>query len=391
MRRLLVILFLLPNFSYAQMWEKLCIDDYTVDTFDTHALRAEIDALTFFRDNEYDSDIIKGYSLPGLWIKPTISYNPLTSIHLEAGAHLFIMNGANKYPNYAYHDIGTWKGNQYQHGVHALPWFRARANLKNLTFVLGNIYGGQNHRLNHILFNPEQNMSTDPEMGFQILLDRKHIHLDTWLNWQSYIFESDTHQEAFTVGTNAMILWGKEKSKLKWSTPIELIIQHRGGEQDLTAMGVQTLCNAKIGVRMDYIAHKRVLSNISSEINAFGSYQQSGKLWPFDAGVATNADASVTLWNSFMLKAGYFHAPKQYANLYGSPFFSTLSIKHSGLAFKGMKTAYVRADYIYTFSPAYKLGAEFEAFNTHTGGKSNVCFSFGIQLRVNPSFLIKKF
>ena len=31
--------------------------------------------------------------------------------------------------------------------AHVLPFFRAQAQLKNLTFVLGDIYGGANHRV----------------------------------------------------------------------------------------------------------------------------------------------------------------------------------------------------------------------------------------------------
>ena len=207
----------------------------------------ELNALAFFRDNEYDSQITRGYSLPGTWLQPKLTYNPITSIHLELGLHGLILDGANKYPNYAYHDIATWKGNQYTSGVHLLPWFRAQADLRHLTFVLGNIYGAQNHQLIDPLYNPEQNISADPEMGVQILLERKYIHLDTWLNWQSYIYELDTHQEAFTVGVNSRIQWNSPASRFHWSTPIQLLIQHRGGEQDVTELGVQTLCNASAG------------------------------------------------------------------------------------------------------------------------------------------------
>jgi hypothetical protein len=71
----------------------------------------------------------------------------MKQIALEVGLHALIFNGANKYPCYAYHDIGTWKGNQYQSGAHLLPWIRAKAQFKYLTVVLGNIFGGQNHQL----------------------------------------------------------------------------------------------------------------------------------------------------------------------------------------------------------------------------------------------------
>ncbi len=376
---------------HAQIWDRMFVDEYRIDSADTKALQVELNALAFFRDNEYDSHIVRGYSLPGVWLQPKLTYNPISPIHLELGLHALIMDGANKYPNYAYHDIATWKGNQYTSGAHLLPWFRAQADLRHLTFVLGNIYGAQNHQLIDPLFNPEQNISTDPEMGVQVLLDRPHIHLDTWVNWQSYIYELDTHQEAFTVGVNSRLKWNEEKSRFHWRTPIQLLIQHRGGEQDVTDLGVQTLCNASAGVRMDYTpidAH--ILSRITSEVNVLGSYQQSGKLWPFDAGFATQLGVSATLWDQLGLKVGYFDAPKQYANLFGSPFMSTISLKQKGLTFDGMHTAYLRADYTYTFHKAYKLGAELEAFSAHSHDENDFCFSFGIYLKVDPTILIKR-
>ncbi len=386
---------------YAQLWQQLCQDSLQskaqaitlrLDSTQRNVLGVKLDAMTFFRDNEYDSDVAKGYSLPGLWLQPRITYQPLRNVSLELGLHAYVMNGANKYPNYAYHDIATWKGNQYQSGAHVLPFFRVQADFRHLSLIMGNIHGAQQHRLILPMFNPEQNLSTDPEMGFQLLVDRRHIHLDTWLNWQSYIFEEDTHQEAFTVGTNATLLWGREGAPVQWSAPIQLLIQHRGGEQDNTAMGVQTLCNASAGLRMDYRpAGKCALNAFSAEINALGSYQQSGHLWPFTTGFAAHAAVSATLWNHVGLELGHMEIPKQYANLYGNPFFGTLSIKHPGLQFDGMHTTYLNADYHYTFASAYRLGAAVEAMYAQSPGVGSFVFSFGAYFRVSPSFVIKRF
>ena len=223
------ILFIIT--SSAQIYEHLSDDDYRIDTTAEKALSIEVDALTFFRDNEYNSSLTKGYSLPGLWLNPKAEYNPNNKVHLELGFNAIIYEGANKYPNYAYHDISTWKGNQYQSGAHTVPWFRAQANTEHSCLVLGNIYGGSNHLLSEVMFNPEQNLSADPEMGFQALIDYKYWHLDAWINWQSYIFEEDSHQEAFTVGINTIHRWNDKYSKFHFYTPIQFLTQHRGGEQ----------------------------------------------------------------------------------------------------------------------------------------------------------------
>ena len=250
-RALALCLALFPLLAMAQMWDRLAISPYAHDTTQVRQLRIEADVLTFFRDNEYSSKLTRGYSLPGMWLQPKLTYMPMRQIWIEAGAHALIFNGANRYPCYVYHDIGTWKGNQYQRGAHVLPWVRVQAQFKHLTVVLGDIYGGQNHRLVEPLWNPETNLSQDPETGFQLLWDRKHLHADTWMNWQSYIFEEDSHQEAFTVGSSWQVLYGDTASDLRFSTPVQLLFHHRGGEQDTTQMGVQTLCNASLGVQME--------------------------------------------------------------------------------------------------------------------------------------------
>ena len=72
--------------------------------------------------------------------------------------------------------------------------------MKSVDLILGNIYGGSNHGLIAPLYNPELNLTADPETGFQVLAGAPWIDLDAWIDWQSFIFRDDTHQEAFTVG-----------------------------------------------------------------------------------------------------------------------------------------------------------------------------------------------
>ena len=397
MRRHTAFLFILGYsiIIHAQMWDRLATTDYHIDTTQVRSLRVELDNLSFFRDNEYSSRLTKGYSLPGLWIEPKLVCTPIRQVELEVGAHALIFDGANKYPNYVYHDIGRWKGHQYQKGFHILPWVRAKAELRHLTVVLGDLYGGENHGFVTPLINSETNLSQDPEMGFQLLWDRPHLHADTWLNWQSYIFEEDTHQEAFTVGSNWTVRYNDPWARLHWYSPVQLAIQHRGGEQDETDMGVQTLSNLSAGAGMKWNALRRHLTAVGAQANVMATYQQSGHLWPFDTGMALHLEGEALLRQGLDLRAGAFHAPRHFVSLYGNHFFSTLSVK-DGESHRGLTTAYARADYHYTFASRYVLGAEIEAYQSWLGrsashGRSNeMNFSFGIYLRLRPSIMLKR-
>lgn len=398
MRKIFCILFFIPSLLHAQMWERLGIEQTRIDSTKTNVLEVEVDALSFFRDNEYDTNIRRGYSLPGTWVRPTVNYNPTENIHLEAGFSALFFDGANKYPNYVYHDIGMWKGNQYQDGAHLLPWLRAQVDMGGGTsFVLGDIYGAQNHRFSTPLYHDEQLLSADPEMGFQILHDGKRFWSDLFINWQSYQFEMDTHQEAFIVGGNLQypFFW-------RGQGEVSLLIQHRGGEQDITHTGVQTIANASAGLTYSVFGEGKVEASILS------FFQQSGQLFPFKSGIAYHLGAKGFVCRDVSLEGGLFYAPKNYANLCGSPFFSTVSLKHKGIFYEGMKTAYLNFGYSHTWAGAYTLGTALETFffkpgkvntdlsdpqvvHSYSGAGNNFAFSFGVYFRVNPTFIIKRY
>lgn len=420
----------LPTTAHAQLLNDILHEESSIDSLPEKTLRLDIDAIGFFRDNEYETEIQNGYSLPGVRLNPHFAYNPIQNINIEAGASMLFFNGANKYPSYVYHDIGTWKGNQYQSGAHVLPWIRLQASFKHLDIVIGNLYGAGNHNLITPLFNHEQNISADPEMGFQLLLHRPHVNMDVWMNWQSYIFETDTHQEAFTVGATTKLLWGKDNSNsyfepkaLSLYTPIQLVIQHRGGEQDKTNRGVQTIANASIGMGARWepsktngnisTSHSRnIFNSMDVLFNAIGCYQQSGKLWPFESGLAWHAGLNTKWFNHLTFSMDYMRAANQFVSLYGNPFYSTISLKHGGTTitaddtligiynhqYKGMNNLRIGIDYQYTFAKSYTLGADAEFFSVnskecclHNEKLSDISFSFGIYLRISPSILLRKF
>lgn len=372
------------------MWEQLATSPYRLDTSDVHALKVELESISFFRDNEFSRRMADGYSLPGLWVQPKLTYMPLRQIKIELGVQALIFNGANRYPNYVYHDISLWKGNQYTKGAHLLPWFRAQADFRNLSIVLGNIYGSQNHGLIEPLFNPETNLSQDPETGLQILWDRPRFHADFWLNWQSYIFREDTHQEAFTVGITWRTLLNAPESRLHWFLPVHVVAQHRGGEQNVENHSVETIYNASAGAGLCWSANKRVLKTLTAEADGLFAYQQKGKLWPFKTGIAGYVSVRLGLWRFLETGVSYFIAPRHFVSLYGNHFYSTLRVmdEHD---YGRLQTGAAHVRFHHTFAPGYVLGADVEAFQTWQAGASDFNFSFGIYLRVNPSILIKRF
>ena len=234
----LCILFCLAGTSfiytlYAQIPDRVFKTDSRIDPEKKGELSVEFDNLSFFKDDEYTGSFMKGYTLPGLWLQAKAVYYPLEMLKLEAGVHLQRFWGANRYPNMAYQDIAHWKGDQYQRGFHALPWFRAQVALSDhVNIVLGDLYGAANHNLIEPLYNPELNMVADPEMGLQLLYNSCRFDLDVWVNWESFIFREDIHQEAFTVGLSTRFKFNDPDSRFHFYAPLQVLAQHRGGEID---------------------------------------------------------------------------------------------------------------------------------------------------------------
>ena len=283
LRRLFLLCWFVATVAGAQTSEvdlfRQLSPQHDSDSIEMKTLYLDADALAFFKDNEYDGNITKGYTLPGVRFTPHLVYSPRAELRFELGASALVYDGTNRYPNYAFHDIVTWKGGAYQGGAHVLPYFRAVVRMGAATFVLGDLYGGASHELILPLYKPENLLTTDPEKGFQTQISTQRWKMDAWIDWQSFIFEMDKHQEAFTVGMTQRVHLLRPR-RYGWSldVPLQMTVQHRGGEQDDTDMGVQTLSNGSIGLQLRKTWNHRVLNAAEVELHALGAYQQAGKL-----------------------------------------------------------------------------------------------------------------
>lgn len=385
----------------AQVVSRVCETDYRINPDKEKELSFEVDNISFFKNNEYDGNVVKGYTIPGIWVQPKVTFYPTKNIRLEAGLHLLWYSGAYQYPCLSYMDISQWKGTQFQSGAHLLPFFRAQLALGKVHFVLGNLYGGANHRLIDPLYNPELNLTADPETGLQLLYKSNHFDLDFWVNWQSFIFREDTHQEAFTVGFSGRVKLNDEESPIHCYMPIQLLAQHRGGELDtIMTSSVQTLMNGATGIGVTWSPNKKILKRVNAEFNVAGYYQQAGKLWPFDHGYGFGGNVSMDL-KDFRLKAGYWQCD-DFVSMYGIPYFGAISTKYKGARFEEPQLLYYSVEYSRTFAKRYTLGLKADAYQyfsdtmkmadgTLLQPDGKVAFSLGVFLRFNPSFLIKRF
>ncbi len=353
-------------------------------------LYLEVDNLSFFRNNEYAGHIVKGYSLPGFWVQPKLGYYILDNVTLELGAHLMRYWGANSYPCYAYTDIVRWMGCEYQRGFHALPWFRGHVSLDcGVDLVLGNIYGGVNHGLIEPLYNKELTMTADPEAGVQVLYEHKYFEGDVWLNWESFIFQGDTHQEAFSLGGVMRANITPRDAEHHVYAFGQAVAQHRGGEIDtIHTASAQTFLNEAGGLGWQWNVDYGYLKRVELEAYGAGFHQVYGDIWPFKSGWGAGARAAADL-GGFRVSAGYWYND-DFISIYGLPHFGAASATGSGEFFDTPQLLTVGAEYSYSFSELVHVGVDFDLYQRFDKGDPSTSFTCGVYLRLTPRFVLLK-
>jgi hypothetical protein len=357
-----------------------------------------VDNLNFFRNNEWATVMTPGYTLPGFWLQPKITYYPTKNIKMEAGVHSLWFWGTNRYPSYAYSQLPQWEGKAYV--MHVLPYLRAQVAFSDrVQLIFGDLYGGANHRLIEPLYNPELNLTADPESGLQLLYRVPWMKLDTWMNWTKFIYRSDVKQEAFLYGLSVRLEVNRPESPFHVYFPLQALAQHQGGQIDVTNLPVQTVLNGAAGAGLDWNLRRGLFRQVSLEWDVTGYYQHAGDRWPLKSGYGTYTALSAGIAD-FRIKSAYWRCDR-FISLLGNPLFGAPSLSVADAYFESPEMVTLSVSYTRSFAPGYALGIDFDLYQrfagrlndpasgiSRVGAKSN--YSFGFYFRVNPSFLINR-
>jgi hypothetical protein len=218
------------------------IDGQTVSISETEKgnLYFSIRSINFFKDNEYYSPVIEGYTLVGYFFQPTLVYLPSEKVTLNAGIHLL--------------DYAGTKGFTI-----AKPVFSTTYNFSERTsLTIGTLNGSDKHQMFDPHFDLERTYSAYSEDGFQFRTGNDHFFNDTWISWEHFIFKGDTTREVFTFGQSFKYNTGKIADLFNFEFPVQLQAKHKGGQISNYPQEVETYLNfaAGPGVYFD-ISEKR--------------------------------------------------------------------------------------------------------------------------------------
>jgi hypothetical protein len=364
-------------------------------------LNLRVDNLNFFKNNEYRHDRQMGYTLPGFRIIPKLQYKINENIFLEGGLSLLRYFGSEQYPCYSYSDISLWKANNYHKGFHIMPFFRAQFSLKdNFKLVFGNLHSLDNHKLIAPLYNPEHVLCSDLEQGVQMLFNSKHFFADIWINWQSFIFKTDTHQEVFSFGVSSQLKKEFLNDKLKIYIPIQMVLNHKGGELDtLIKYDIETLSNFAIGLGGVY-KFDGIIKEVNLEFNWVKYLKNSGQKPPFSSGEGMYSKLRLSFYD-FNFDISYWMS-KNFISILGSPHYNNFSALNSNMTYDRLKMLHLHLEYLLSQKENFSVGFELNTYHyfkytRYSPGYPTFYqspymeFSLGVYLKLNPTIRLYTF
>lgn len=303
MRKLGLFLFF---FTFFVLWSNIIFAQQ--DSIQNNSVFLKIDNLNFLKNNEYSNNIADGYTLIGSQLHPKVSFYPHPKAKLELGLFGLTYAGLNQY-----HKI--------------IPTFTFSYLMKKSQLNIGSYYDENNHKLIAPLMTDESNLDERSiENGLQYLYKIKNFEIDTWLNWEHFIFRNDTKNEEFVLGVNAIY---SPIQKNDWQLDISLqnLIYHRGGQintDEFESRNVFTMRHSALGLQLQNILDSNNKLSLSSHIIQHQTGEKPEEyFYESGYGFLTNLDYS---YKNLTIGVGYWYG-NEFVSPRGNDMFQSVSTK----------------------------------------------------------------
>ncbi len=277
------------------------------------------DYLAYFKNNEYPTGIVDGYTLLGNKLETQIIFRPNAKYSFVFGAIY------NKF---------FWTDSTFFQ-----PLMRIQGNFGNFRVIMGNIYPAANHQHLTQIYDFEKIMTHPAEHGIQLLYSDNRWRLETWLDWWRFIFYGSKHPENFNVGGNYSLMLLKT-SHHKLTLNYQTVFAHTGGEIDSSDAYTLTINNQAAGATYSYKTHKFGLAS-SVYYLVYGDLTKT-ETYPYQSGNAWLAEIKLQ-YDNFTLYGGYWSA-YHYIAPNGEMYFTNYNI-YNGAYETGKRLFMLNSDY----------------------------------------------
>lgn len=212
--------------------ENLCFNQFS-DTSFTEKLSVKFKSISFFKNNEYFGDYVKGYTLPGAFVTPTLQYNSTKNTWFNIGLNALKYAGEKDF--------------KQLNPVFSFNWEFA----EKMKLTLGTFHAGFNHQLIEPIYSQEISYTNNISNGVQLLFDKQRFFADVWVDWEHFIDFGDTLQEKITGAAQLSYHFLNNETNLL-SIDFQTLMHHRGGQINISDEPVQTIENDAFGIKYTY-------------------------------------------------------------------------------------------------------------------------------------------
>jgi hypothetical protein len=362
------IFILTGSFARGQNFHESYLPHLHNDTIKKGTISGYLYNNNFIKNNEYFGPYTEGITYIGSILQPEVSWALSDKFSLSAGWYLRYYYGQEGFDQ-------------------SLPVIRARYLFKPGTqLIIGQLDGQLQHGFIEPIYNTDNYFIKNPENGFQLVIDRKKLHADVYLDWEKFLLPGETHQEVITGGLLASYYLNELNNNSGLSAHFQSIIHHFGGQVDNSDNPLQSRANMAAGLKYSFLPELKLINRLT--ISSF--YLQALELSqtntiPYETGFGLQN--TITLENKWAkLSSGWFHGEYFFAPL-GDHLFQSVSELNSWYAVDKRDLITSKLLLSHEVMKGVTFSFRFESYYD-LQRKSND-FSYGLNISVNAGIFEK--
>lgn len=329
-----------------------------------------LENLNFAKNNEYNGQFGEGVTYIGYIATPKLVYYPTTDLRIEGGVRLHKYSGLSDFPE-----------SEPVFSIHYQP------NDK-FSFILGTLNQDDNHHLHEAIFEPERFYTDGAENGLQALFKSERLDVDTWINWEQFIFQNDPFQEVFTFGLTSNFRLNSPESSHTFSIPVQVLFTHKGGEIDSSDSFKQTIGHFGTGLTYSKTLKHGAIKKIDVDALAFLFNDDSSvKEFVYNQGHGFHFRIGAETQHS-KLKLGYWLGD-QFNSSRGSALFQSVSTIGNNYIAKRREILTAKYRIQKSIAKGIMLGGQLDAY-FETNLNQDFSYAASLFVKIKGEFFLKK-
>ncbi|RYY88483.1 MAG: hypothetical protein EOO15_08945 [Chitinophagaceae bacterium] len=360
-------------------------DTATLRAADSGRLSLQVDNINYLRNYEWFGNIPNSYTLLGTLLIPQLQY--------QLNEHISFKGGVLLRREFGRPGLMTVE-----------PIFQAKYQKKGLTFIMGTLEGGLNHRFVEPLYNIERFIvgrmersdmnaveraaTTRNEQGLQLKLDKKRFWADWFIDWRESIVIGDPFREQLNSGISTRTLL-IDRPGFQLTVPLQVLVSHYGGQVSTADVPIESLFNGAAGASLRFpMKAGGLLRSVQADLYYVGYKNISGiKLQRYDEGYGWLSSLLLkSKWN-IDLELRYWKGETFYGAL-GLPLYNSISEKYLNYGEAQRQLFFATFIYDKQLFPNVNIDLRLEPY--YDINNSKLEYGYSAFLRFNKSFFLRR-